>query len=118
MSAVLSHHELEGFAEALHQLLASLHEELADELNEIEHIRHHLQRLSIEQPGPGSVLLLARRLNLDHLSQNLEAIAACEAALERVNRGYFGRCVRCGEGIELNLLRADPLVDVCLCCQK
>ncbi|GAA0686821.1 hypothetical protein GCM10009104_10970 [Marinobacterium maritimum] len=116
MAAVLSHDELEHMAEALHELLAALHEELADELNEIEHVRHLLKRQSSGQSDRQAVLEVARRLNLDHMRHHLESIAACNQALERINRGRFGRCSKCGEAIELNRLRADPLVDSCLSC--
>lgn len=116
MAAVLSRDELESMAEALRELLDTLHEELADELNEIEHVRHLLKRQS---HGPGDrqrALEVARRLNLEHMRHHLDSIAACNRALERINRGCFGRCIRCGEAIELNRLRADPLVETCLSC--
>jgi RNA polymerase-binding transcription factor DksA len=116
MAAVLSRDELEGMTGTLHELLETLHEELTDELNEIEHVRHLLKRQSHGPSDRQSALELARRLNLDHMRHHLESIAACNQALERINRGRFGRCRVCGEAIELNRLRADPLVDTCLSC--
>lgn len=118
MAAVLSHDELEGFAESLRDLLAMLHEELADELNAIEHARYLLKRPHDGQSERQVALALARRLNLTHMAGHLDAIAGCNEALERINRGTYGRCRRCGEGVELNRLRADPLTDTCLCCHN
>ncbi|PSL13378.1 TraR/DksA family transcriptional regulator [Marinobacterium halophilum] len=116
MAAVLNHDELEGFAEALHELLEALHEALTDELNEIEHVRHLLRRTGQGCSERQSALDVARRLNLAHLQHHLLSIADCNAALERINRGSFGCCHQCGEAIELNRLRADPLIITCLCC--
>lgn len=118
MSAVLNRDELENMAEALHDLLETLHEELTDELNEIEHVRHLLKRQSHGQYDHQVALEVARRLNLEHMRHHLESIAACNQALERINRGRFGRCSQCGEAIELNRLRADPLVNTCLSCHS
>ncbi|MBA4502017.1 TraR/DksA family transcriptional regulator [Marinobacterium marinum] len=117
MAAVLSRDELENMAGTLHELLESLHEELTDELNEIEHVRHLLKRQVPGQSGKQTALEVARRLNLEHMRHHLDAIAGCNRALERINRGRFGRCSHCGEAIELNRLRADPLVETCLICQ-
>ncbi len=118
MAAVLSRDELEQMAENLHELLATLHEELAEELNDIEHVRYLLRRQSHGQCDRQAALEVARRLNLEHMRHHLESIAACNQALERINRGRFGRCRQCGEAIELNRLRADPLVDTCLSCHS
>ncbi|GAA0784654.1 TraR/DksA family transcriptional regulator [Marinobacterium sediminicola] len=118
MAAVLSRDELEHMADTLHELLEALHEELADELNEIEHVRHLLKRHAHGQGDRQATLEVARRLNLEHMRHHLESIASCNQALERINRGRFGRCRCCGEAIELNRLRADPLIDTCLSCQS
>ncbi len=118
MAAVLNRDELEHMAESLHELLATLHEELEDELNEIEHVRYLIKRQSHGQCERQAALEVARRLNLAHMRHHLESIAACNQALERINRGRFGRCRLCGEALELNRLRADPLVDTCLCCRS
>ncbi|MFW1678241.1 TraR/DksA family transcriptional regulator [Pontibacter sp. JAM-7] len=44
-------------------------------------------------------------------------LAACQAALSRLEQGCFGHCVRCGEEIELSLLVASPSISCCLRCQ-
>lgn len=118
MSALLNHHELEGFAEELHELLTTLQEEVCDELHTIEHVRQLLRSLPAGQSEAQAALEIARRLDLDHLRHHLDTIARCNEALERINRGRYGRCCRCGEAIELNRLRADPLTDSCLSCQE
>lgn len=118
MPALLSHDELEGISLELRELLDSLHEELADELHTIEHARHQLQQARARQSDREAALELAQRLNLEHLREHLDTIAACNEALQRISRGHYGRCTRCGEAIELNLLRADPLTHRCMACQS
>lgn len=118
MSAVMSHDELEGFALELHELLDTLHEELRDELESIEHARHLLKQVPRGKCSQQAALALAQRLNLEHMRRQLDAIADCNEALERINRGQYGRCLCCGEVIELNRLRADPLTSTCLSCSR
>lgn len=118
MSAVLNHHELEGFSEELHELLTTLQEEVRDELHEIEHVHQLLKSLPPGQTEEQAALEIARRLDLNHLRHHLDVIACCNEALDRINRGHYGRCCHCGEAIELNRLRADPLTNFCLSCQE
>lgn len=118
MSALLSNDELEGIVLELRELLDTLHEELADELHTIEHARHQLQHAKATRSERQTALELAQRLNLSHMREHLETIAAANEALERINRGHYGRCVQCGEAVELNRLRADPLVSTCMACHS
>jgi len=118
MSAVLNHHELESFSAELHELLTTLQEEVRDELHEIEHVHQLLKSLPSGQTEEQAALEIARRLDLEHLRHHLDGIACCNEALERINRGLYGRCNHCGEAIELNRLRADPLTKFCLSCQE
>ena len=46
----------------------------------------------------------------------LVELRACDEALKRIDIGSFGRCQRCGEAIELNRLKAEPTVTLCLSC--
>lgn len=41
-----------------------------------------------------------------------------DAALERLNRGEFGRCAECGGPIPPGRLRLDPTVTRCLACAE
>lgn len=46
----------------------------------------------------------------------LVELRACDEALKRIDIGSFGRCHQCGEAIELNRLKAEPMVTLCLSC--
>jgi DnaK suppressor protein len=51
----------------------------------------------------------------DRTDQHLELV---EAALERIEAGTFGRCVRCGEAIAPERLDALPWAPRCIDCQR
>jgi DnaK suppressor protein len=39
-------------------------------------------------------------------------------ALERVDEGTYGRCVRCGKDIAVDRLRAMPAAELCITCKE
>ena len=39
-----------------------------------------------------------------------------EASLQRIDKGTFGLCMRCGEGIHMKRLEFDPTVPLCIDC--
>ena len=45
-----------------------------------------------------------------------EDIAAVDAALERIDNGTYGICVRCGRTIGVERLRARPTAELCIAC--
>lgn len=45
-----------------------------------------------------------------------EALAEVEAALERLERGTYGRCERCGQPITPARLEAKPAARLCITC--
>ncbi|WP_084332509.1 TraR/DksA family transcriptional regulator [Marinobacterium jannaschii] len=69
------------------------------------------------------VLLAALRENnfeiMPHdaaIRRQLVELRACERALERIENGDFGVCLECGEELEVNRLRGNPLTELCLSC--
>ncbi|MTW12648.1 hypothetical protein GM658_18725 [Pseudoduganella eburnea] len=45
-------------------------------------------------------------------------VAAIDAALERLQAGTFGQCLRCGLAISAGRLQAQPSATSCLACQE
>ena len=43
-------------------------------------------------------------------------IVAVDAALERLHRGTYGVCLRCGQAIGVDRLRARPTAEFCIRC--
>jgi len=46
------------------------------------------------------------------------ALADIEAALQRMDRGRYGRCVHCDAAIPLERLEILPAVALCMACQR
>lgn len=50
--------------------------------------------------------------------KSTSGVVQLRAALERMNIGKFGLCVRCGRRILIGELERNPLLDVCSSCRK
>lgn len=46
------------------------------------------------------------------------ALAGIRAALARIDRGTYGRCVRCDAAIPVERLEILPAVDTCMTCRR
>ena len=76
-------------------------------------------RNTIEQPAatPDSIfeaISQARILDCKTSSSVLQV----RAAIERMNLGRFGLCVRCGQKIPATVLEHNPLTETCASCAK
>jgi DnaK suppressor protein len=92
--------EAQRMAESLGGLLASRSESTADDEHDPE--------------GP---TLSSEWSRLQALrSDAAHDIVAVEAALERMARGTYGVCTRCGEAIGVDRLRARPTAEFCIRC--
>ncbi len=47
-----------------------------------------------------------------------DLLAQIDRALARIEAGEFGGCVRCGEMIGIDRLRAVPAADLCISCKE
>jgi RNA polymerase-binding protein DksA len=47
-----------------------------------------------------------------------DLLAQIDRALVRIEAGEYGTCVRCGEVIGVDRLRAMPAVDLCISCKE
>ncbi|XLZ71594.1 TraR/DksA C4-type zinc finger protein [Massilia sp. SR12] len=50
--------------------------------------------------------------------RDIAEIAAIDAALDRLQGGNFGQCLRCGLAISAGRLQAQPSAATCLACQE
>jgi len=92
--------ESERMAESLGVLLASRSESTADDEHDPE--------------GP---TLSSEWSRLQALrSDSAHDIVAVDAALERLHRGTYGVCIRCGRSIGIDRLRARPTAELCIRC--
>ncbi|MDR6971184.1 TraR/DksA C4-type zinc finger protein [Leifsonia shinshuensis] len=92
--------EAQRMAESLGVLLASRSESTADDEHDPE--------------GP---TLSSEWSRLQALrSDAAHDIVAVDAALERIRRGTYGTCLRCGRSIGVDRLRARPTAELCIRC--
>jgi RNA polymerase-binding transcription factor DksA len=92
--------ESQRMAESLGVLLASRSESTADDEHDPE--------------GP---TLSSEWSRLQALrSDAAHDIVAVDAALERIHRGTYGSCARCGRAIGVDRLRARPTAELCIRC--
>lgn len=92
-------------------LQRDFHQTLSEILTELR-IRN-----AIRQPvtSPDSIFTAIQQSRiLDCKSTN--AIVRIRAALERMNIGKFGLCIRCGRKIGTRELERNPLVEMCASC--
>ncbi|WP_104002061.1 TraR/DksA family transcriptional regulator [Marinobacterium lutimaris] len=92
-------------------------------LSNRENPRIVLQQLRAELEGdlrslkPAMIGNGRAAVNAGALAEQIEHdIHRVDAALERIHTGLYGYCIGCGEEIEMNHLRADPAVDLCVSC--
>ncbi len=77
---------------------------------------------SLEAPGPAAQLEGGAQQSVTTLLTRLEErerreLAEILAAKARLEAGRFGLCLRCGEPIPLDRLRAMPATRYCVTCQ-
>ncbi len=46
------------------------------------------------------------------------ALAKVRSAMERVDKGEYGKCVKCGQMVDTDRLGIDPTAELCLTCAK
>jgi DnaK suppressor protein len=58
-----------------------------------------------------------RELAIQHLEHNQRRLQEAKAALQRIENGTYGACVRCDAEISMKRLIAVPWTSYCLVCQ-
>ena len=104
--------------------LDAIRRRLETELEELQESSEHSEEarrpVTVDQPSVG------RLSRMDALQEQAMAVATEErrqqrrqriaAALERLEQGGYGFCVRCGDEIAPKRLELDPAVPTCLTC--
>lgn len=112
--------ELKGIEDQLRQELVNAEQELV-QLDEQVRQYGESQELSEgadNHPGDDSDRLTEQERLLTIRGQLGERKADIEHALEKVDRGEFGICERCGQPIPTGRLEAIPFARYCVECQE
>jgi DnaK suppressor protein len=73
--------------------------------------RHELALAETVTPVPDAVAL-------GRAAALLRTVEDIDAALERIEAGTYGRCVRCGAAVPLERLEVRPFAATCVSCQQ
>lgn len=104
--------------ERLQAQFDALREEVRRELLASDNERYIELAGRVHDPGDESVAALLVDVNLAVIDRHIEAIREIEAALLRLARGTYGRCVDCGRPIAPERLATEPAAARCYDCQS
>ena len=107
----------EPHRQRLEQARERLREEVRTELLQAGDSRAADVADRVRDPGDASVADLLADLEFSAIDRHVEELRAVEQALERLDRGTYGSCVRCGQEIAPGRLEANPSAARCIDCQ-
>lgn len=87
-----------------------LHESLRDSIGELSLFDNH--------PGDVASEVFERSKDFCLREDSLHVVSAIDDALEKMEKGNYGRCDVCGKEISLERLEAIPYTTLCLDCKK
>lgn len=82
-----------------------------------KHIHERDKRVSANF-SEQSVEMESQQLIMSLDAEGRSELRAIDAALERIEQGSFGECIRCGNRVSEARLDALPYVDLCIECAK
>ena len=118
MSSQLNAAQAKTIEAELLALLVSLREDISYELQEKQDERIHESMKEAHDRGDEATADLQSRINMVNMSRHFNEIHECQDALYRLKVGTYGLCTCCGENIELNHLKANPVSRRCLSFQS
>lgn len=118
MTSPLNSFQVDAIKSELLTLLKHLREDVGHELQDQEGERVHEAMKEAHDRGDEASAELDATINITNMSRHLGEIKECQDALQRLMNGSYGLCLGCGEEIELNRLKANPVSARCLSCQS
>lgn len=70
------------------------------------------------EPGTDSYIADSHTKTVALENQLKKANTSIKTALSKITKGTYGKCEKCGQGIELGRLLAMPTAQFCLSCSK
>ena len=80
--------------------------------------RHALSEEAMSEPMDASLRALQREATVERMESSHRLLRQVELALSRLQRGRYGRCLKCEQRIELLRLSMTPWALFCLDCQQ
>ena len=108
--------------ELTQQQLEQLHSALKDKKQQLESTRLDTKPVALDQQSVGRVsridAIQQQQMALANQQQSSQLLQRIELALQRIESGEYGFCLRCEEPIAFARLQAQPFAGLCLDCQS
>lgn len=114
----MTERQLKQFRQQLIERLTELYRTVHQDIREAPILDLFTQEESPRDEGDESLRDQLRDLRLSLREQDARLAQTIEGALMRMAEGTFGRCVECGNKIEIGRLRAVPWAARCVDCQE
>jgi DnaK suppressor protein len=115
---MLTAEELETLRSSLERQLASLRQQIGDELAEQANERYRDlagEVTDVQDEAVGAEIASTGNALIGH---EVDEVRQIEGALERIEDGSYGVCADCGDDIDLDRLSAYPVCTRCEPCQE
>ena len=114
----LSQVQLADLRKDIQQLIAQLREDVAQEREQQKNELAVVDTTQLADMAEQADASAHRVEVLAHIQKLEEEVRVAEHALQRLESGLYGECEVCGEVIELNRLKANPVAVLCIGCQS
>ena len=98
--------------------LAKAYEDLAKSMKQRRLAAHEINVEATEDEGDLAIISHARELFHNSQEGDLARLRSIEEAMEALDRGQYGECIRCDDDINEEQLEVVPWATMCVRCQK
>ncbi len=118
MANALTQRQISECRELLRERSAALREQLRMELQASDEEQYTDLAGRVHDLEDAALADLLADLDLAEVDRHVAEFRGIEAALMRIARGTYGRCVDCQEPIPIQRLRVNPTAVRCVRCQE
>lgn len=118
MTSSLSKQQIDELRQQLQRRLQQLKDEVHEELLKTDEEQYIEIAGLVHDSEEASVADLLADMNLAMVDMHINRMREVEAALARIDQGSYGACIDCGDDIDHQRLRAQPMAERCYDCQS
>jgi len=100
------------------QRLATEYEDLTKSMKRGRLAAHEITVENTEDEGDLAIISHARELSYNLQESDLARLRSIEEAMEALDRGQYGECIRCDDDINEKRLEIVPWATMCIRCQE
>jgi DnaK suppressor protein len=118
MQATISRSEFPYFERKLRERAIQLRKEISETLQRSDNEQYARLAGEVHDTEEESVADLLVDVNLAEITRDVDELKDVEKALDRIDRGTYGECMRCKEPIPRERLEIYPTAKRCRVCQE